>query len=125
MQRAKIELEFIFRASPAIMYKYFIEPALLVRWYCDEVDINGNTFSFFWSGSEEVAELIEQEEDKRLRFHWEDSDEGEYFEIRLSKSPVTGETVLQVTDFCDDDEIKDQEQLWEIQVKRLKQESGG
>lgn len=126
MERVSIELEYIFRASPAILYRFFLEPARLVRWFCDEVDINGNTFTFAWSGSEEVADLVEQEEDARLRFKWEEADdEDEYFEVRLSKSPVTGETILEITDFCDDDEVEDQKQLWDNQMKQLRQETGG
>ena len=26
-------------------------------------------------------------------------------EFRFSKSPVTGETIFEITDFCDDDEV--------------------
>ncbi len=126
MDRVSIELEYIFRASPGILYRFFLEPARLVSWFCDEVDINDNIFTFSWSGSEEVAELVEQEEDARLRFKWEEADnEDEYFEIRFSKSPVTGETILEIMDFCDDDEVEDQKQLWNNQMEQLRHETGG
>ena len=62
--------------------------------------------TFVWSGSEEVAELIDDIEEERLRFKWEDADdEEEYLEFNISKSPVTGETILEITDFCDEDEV--------------------
>lgn len=125
MERVKFDMEFIFRASPNMLYNFFTDPARLVRWFCDEVDISGNTYTFMWSGSEEVAELIESEEDARLRFEWEDGEEDEYYEVRMNKSPVTGETILEVTDFCDDDEVDDQKQLWENQMNMLRQETGG
>ncbi|MEN0046657.1 MAG: START-like domain-containing protein [Bacteroidota bacterium] len=125
MERTKIDLEFIFRASPAILYKFFTDPANLVRWFCDEVDISGTTYTFVWSGSEEVAELIEDEEDARLRFQWEEEDEEEYFEYKMYKSPLTGETILEIQDFCDEDEVNDQQQFWESQIKKLKTATGG
>ena len=126
MERVKINLEFIFRASPKILYQFFTTPSTLIRWFCDEVDIQGDTYTFVWSGSEEVAELIDDIEEERLRFKWEDADdEEEYFEVRFNRSPVTGETILEITDFCDDDEIDDQTQLWESQIARLRQETGG
>jgi uncharacterized protein YndB with AHSA1/START domain len=126
MERVKIDMEYIFRASPAMLYKFFTEPAQLIRWFCDEVDISDGVYTFIWDGSEEVAALVEDEEDTRLRFQWEDADdENEYYEIRMSRSPVTGETILEITDFCDDDEIADQRQLWENQMARLRQEIGG
>ncbi|MEM1327732.1 MAG: START-like domain-containing protein [Bacteroidota bacterium] len=126
MERVKIDMEYIFRASPAMLYKFFTEPAQLIRWFCDEVDIDGNTYTFVWEGSEEVADLIEDEEDSRLRFQWEDADDDdEYYELRMNRSPVTGETILEITDFCDDDEVDDQRQLWDNQMAQLRQEIGG
>lgn len=125
MERTKIDLEFIFRASPAILYKFFTDPANLVRWFCDEVDISGTTYTFSWSGSDEIAELIEDEEDARLRFQWEEEDEEEYFEYKMYKSPLTGETILEIQDFCDEDEVNDQMQFWESQIKKLKTATGG
>jgi len=105
MQRVKLNLEFLFRASPTILYKFFTTPACLIRWFCDEVDIQDDTFTFFWSGYDEVAELVESVENERLKFRWEDADdEDEFLEFRITTSPVTGETILEITDFCDEDE---------------------
>ena len=126
MKRVKIDLEFIFRASPTILYKFLTTPSCLIRWFCDEVDIQGEVFTFVWSGAEEVATMIDDIEDERIRFKWEDAeDDDEYLEFRMRKSPVTNETILEITDYCDEDEIEDQSQLWESQVKVLRQETGG
>ena len=119
-------MEFIFRASPTILYTFLTTPACLVRWFCDEVDIQGTTYTFFWSGSEEVAEILEDIEDERIRFRWlEAESKEEYLEFDISQSPVTGETILVITDFCDKDELEDQKQLWESQMQELKKETGG
>lgn len=125
MKRVQFDMEFIFRASPTILYKFFTTPSCLIRWFCDEVDIEGEIYSFSWDGSVETAEMIDDIEDERIRFHWEDAEEEEYFEIRMNKSPVTGETILEITDFCDDGDQDDQRQLWESQIKVLRQETGG
>ena len=126
MKRVQVNLEFIFRASPTILYRFLTTPSTLIRWFCDEVDITGDVFTFVWEGSEEVAILTDDIEDERLRFKWEDADdEEEYLEFRMTKSPVTGETILEITDYCDEDEVKDTQQLWEAQMKQLKQETGG
>lgn len=125
MKRVSLDLEFIFRASPTILYKFLTTPSCLIRWFCDEVDITKEEYAFVWSGAEELATLIDDIEDERVRFEWEDGEDGEYFEFRMSKSPVTGETILEITDFCDEDEVDDTRQLWESQMKVLKQETGG
>jgi uncharacterized protein YndB with AHSA1/START domain len=125
MERVSIQMEYIFRASPAILYKFLTTPSCLVRWFCDEVDIQDNIYTFLWSGAEEVAEVIEDIEEESIKFHWEESDEGEYLEFKMSRSPVTGETILVITDYCDEDEVEDQKQLWESQIGELKKETGG
>lgn len=126
MQRVSINLEFLFKASPAILYKFLTTPSCLIRWFCDEIDIQGDTFTFVWEGSEEIAELIDDIEEERVRFKWEDADDDEeYLEFRFSRSPVTGETILEITDYCDEDEQDDQRLLWESQIKVLRQETGG
>jgi uncharacterized protein YndB with AHSA1/START domain len=126
MGRVSFEVEFIFRASPAILYKFLTTPSCLVRWFCDGVDINGEVFTFTWAGADENAEMIDDIEEERVRFRWEDAeDENEYLEFRMYKSPVTNETVMEVTDFCDDDEVEDQKALWERQLSELRKATGG
>lgn len=125
MSRVKFDIEFIFRASPAILYKFLTTPSCLVRWFCDEVDIEADVYTFTWEGYDEVAELVDDIEEERLRFVWEDADAGEYLEFRMSKSPVTNETILEITDFADDGETDDQKQLWEAQIQQLRIACGG
>lgn len=126
MKRVKIDLEFIFRASPTILYKFLTTPDCLIRWFCDEADITGETFTFTWSGADEVAELIDDIEDERLKFKWHDADdEAEYLEFRMSKSDITSTSILEITDFCDDDEVEDTRALWESQMKVLQSVTGG
>jgi len=126
MERVSFDMEFIFRASPAILYKFFTTPSCLVRWFCDRVDITGDQFIFEWAGVAENAEMVDDIEEERVRFKWEDAeDENEYLEFRMYKSPVTNETVLEITDFCDEDEVDDQKALWESQISELRKECGG
>jgi uncharacterized protein YndB with AHSA1/START domain len=126
MKRVSFKMEFLFRASPSILYQFFTTPNCLIRWFCDEVDITGEIYTFTWEGADEVAELVEDKENERIKFKWEDADsDDEYLEFKFEKSPVTNETILTLTDYCDDDEVDDQKQLWESQMKQLKQETGG
>ena len=125
MQRVAFQIEFIFRASPTILYRFFTTPSCLVRWFCDGVDIVADEFAFTWDGSEEMATLVDDIEDERVRFTWDEADEGEYFEFRMEVSPVTNETILYVTDYRDEDEVDDQKKLWESQMEMLRRETGG
>lgn len=124
MKRTKLELEFIFRASPTIIYTFLTAPACLVRWFCDAVDINGMEYSFSWNESAETANLTEDIEEEKIHFEWSDKEAGEFLEFRISTSPVTGETILEITDFCDADEVQDYKSLWESQMRILRKEMG-
>lgn len=118
-------MEFIFRASPAVLYRFLTTPECLVRWFCDAVDIQDDVYTFDWQGSEEVAEMIDDIEEERIRFEWEDGEDDEYLEFRMYKSGVTNETVLEITDYADDDEADSQRDYWETQIQNLKKETGG
>jgi len=126
MSRVKIEMEFIFKASPAILHQFLTLPENLVRWFADGVDISDDIYTFTWDGSDETAKLIDDIEEERLRFKWEDSgEESEYYEFRMYKSDITRQTILEITDFCDDDEVKEQKDLWATQVEELRLACGG
>ena len=126
MERVKIEVEYLLRTSPALLYQFFTTPSGLVRWFCHGVDIQGDgIYTFEWSGNEEVAQLTEDVEEELVHFKWLDEGrEDEFLEFKIATSPVTGETILTITDFCDDDEIPEQKELWESQIKTLKKETG-
>ncbi len=126
VKRVRIDLEYIFRASPTIIYNFMTTPACLVRWYCDEVDITNDVYTFYWSGSSEIAYLLDDIEDERVRFEWEDADDpAEYLEFRMYKSDITNETVLEITDFCDADEVQEVKDLWSSLMVELRKECGG
>lgn len=123
-KRTKLQLEYIFKSSPAILFQFLTTPACLVRWFCDEADEQGDFFYFVWNGSVQVAEIIDFIEEERLRLRWEDAEDNEYLEYKIYKSPITEETIMEVTDFCDDNEVKDQTKLWESTIKALKNAMG-
>lgn len=112
-------LEYPVRCSPSILYEFLSTPAGLQEWFADKVDERDNIFSFSWNGSEEKAEILEQEEDKYVRFHWLHAPKDEYFEFRIEKTEITNQTILVIKDFAEKSEIKDQSRLWEYQVKDL------
>jgi hypothetical protein len=112
-------LEYPVRCSPTILYEFLSTPSGLGEWFAEKVDERDGIFYFFWNGSDEQAEVVEQEELKYIRFHWLHAPPEEYFEFRIEKTEITNQTVLVIKDFAEKGEIKDQSQLWEYQVKDL------
>jgi len=126
MDRESFELEFIFKASPAMLYNFIGSSEGLVRWFCDAADVNKEKYDFYWEGTKESAKLVEFEEDHFLMFKWDESEfEEEFLEFEMYKSPITNETILKITDFSDADEVDDQIELWESQIDELRKATGG
>lgn len=125
MERVKFTMEFLFRASPAILYQFLTTPSCLIRWFCDGVDIQGDTYMFFWNDAAQAAEMIDDIEEELIRFRWADAEnEQEFLEFKISTAPITDDTILEITDFSDADEEEDQKLLWEAQMERLRKEMG-
>ena len=118
-------MEFVFKASPNILFNFLTTPSGLSQWFAEGVDIVDDTYIFEWSGVKEQAKCLEKIEPDVAKFRWEDSEEDEYFLFQLEKSEVTGDTILFVTDFAADYELDDQKMLWENQVADLMKRVGG
>ena len=118
-KKVKFTLEYPVRCSPVILYQFLATPSGLQEWFADNVDEKDGLFSFTWNGATEEAELVESEENKRVRYQWTENDDSEFFEFGIDKSEVTGQTILLITDFADKKDVKDQSRLWESQVKDL------
>ncbi len=113
-------LEFPVRSSPAILFEFLATASGLQEWFADKVDEWENVFSFSWNGgTPDKAEILDQEENKFIRFRWLHSEKNEYFEFCIEKTEISNQTVLIIKDFAEKNEIKDQSQLWGYQIKEL------
>lgn len=119
------EMEFVFKASPNILFSFLTTPSGLTQWFADSVTIKDDVYTFEWSGSEERAVCLEKHEPNLVKFKWEESGDGEYFQFRIGQSEVTGDTILYVADFAEDVELDDQKMLWENQIADLQKRVGG
>ncbi|MEO6818389.1 MAG: START-like domain-containing protein [Ginsengibacter sp.] len=124
-KKIQYTVEYPVRCSPNILYEFLSTSSGLQEWFADEVSDSDGEFTFSWSGSSERAEVLDKEENKFIRFHWEDAPAGEFFEFSITKSEITNQTILIINDFAEKKDITDQSQLWESQVKDLFHRIGG
>ncbi len=125
MTKKPYQMEYVFKASPNILFGFLTTPSGLSQWFADHVDTKGDTYIFQWSGTEERANCVDKIEPEVVRYRWEDSDDSEYFEFKIEKSEVTGDTILYITDFAADYELDDNKLLWDNQVQELYKRIGG
>ncbi|MFT4523806.1 MAG: hypothetical protein ACI8ZN_002762 [Bacteroidia bacterium] len=124
MSRIKLELEFLVKSSPNILYNYISTPSGLTNWFADDVNVKGKNYSFYWEGEETLAELLKKVNGKFIRFKWADTEDDEYFEMEIRKDELTGDIALVVTDYADDDDIEETSLLWESQIQDLRNALG-
>jgi len=122
----KFELEFIVQVSPSLLYQYIATPSGMSEWFADNVNSRGEYFRFIWDGTEEKAKIIKRIGEERARFQWDyDEDTKKYFELRIEVDEITKDVSLMVTDFGDDeDEVEEQQMFWENQISELKKVLG-
>lgn len=119
----KIQLEYIFKASPQVLYNRLSNASGLSEWFADNVIIKGKEYIFVWDGSEQGAEILQQKSNEYVRFRWLEDDEN-YFEFRIAKDELTGDVSLIITDFVEEEDKQDTIELWNSQVAELKHALG-
>lgn len=124
MARKKFSNEYIIRSSPSILFEFLTQTSNLAQWFSDYCDSQGDIYIFGWNGSFQRARQVECIEDESVKYHWEDSNKDEFFSFRVYKSEIANDTVLEITDFAEAKEIKEQTFLWDKQVEDLKHALG-
>ena len=125
-EKIKFQAEIPVKTSVGILYDMMTTPSGLSDWFCDDVNIDGDVFTFFWDGSEEKAELIRASKNEFVRYKWlEDEDPNSYFELAIKIDGITKDVAVVVTDFADDEEeVEENTLLWTSQINDLKRVIG-
>jgi uncharacterized protein YndB with AHSA1/START domain len=126
MNKVRIDLEYIIKTSPTILFNCLSTPSGLSEWFSDDVNIKDDRYTFFWDGSEETAILKTVRKSESVKFQWED-DEGEdyFFEMTIRIDDLTKDVALLVTDFADEGEEDEIQLMWDNNIDNLKKAIGG
>ena len=118
---ARIELEYLLKTSPGILFNRLATPSGLSEWFADNVNVKGKIFTFIWEGSEQQAEQTLKKENKMVRFQWLDEGmEDMWFELNIDVDELTGDVALLITDHVEPGDKEDSIELWDQQVDVLK-----
>jgi uncharacterized protein YndB with AHSA1/START domain len=120
--RLKYELEYTLNCSPKVLFSRLSTPEGLCEWFADDVNVNGDIFTFFWKKSEMKARLVAMKENRFVRFEWLDTndEESNFFEFRINIEELSGSLALIITDFAEEEEKADAVSLWDTQITDLK-----
>ncbi len=127
MKKEKIHIEYLLSAtSKNIIWGAISTPSGLENWFADKVNAEDKTFTFTWAKTEKrVAEVTNFRVNSFIRFHWLDDEEPKtYFEFKMNFNELTGDYMLEITDFAEPDEKEDLVELWNSQVETLRRANG-
>jgi len=127
MKKEKIHIEYLLTAtSRNIIWGAISTPSGLENWFANKVDAQDKIYTFTWGKTEKrEAEVINYRANSFIRFHWMDDDEPKsYFEFKMNYNELTGDYVLEITDYAEPDEVEDQIELWNSQVETMRRTNG-
>ncbi|MBX2981871.1 MAG: hypothetical protein KF843_04330 [Flavobacteriales bacterium] len=120
--KQRYRLEFYLNASVASLYEHISTPSGFSKWFCDDLNVMDNMYTFNWGQETEVAECIGERFGEYIRFRWVDDideDPAAYFEFRIRIDGMTNETCLEVTDHAWPKDLEEDQALWESQIQTL------
>lgn len=125
MEHIKYKMEFDMKSTPvAILWDYISTENGLKQWFADNVKIKDKEYSFIWKGYSQEAKVVGMRKGLAIKLQWLDSPSRTYFEMRILTSEMTDNTVLQITDFSEEDEMDESQDLWRSQIDTLRRVIG-
>ena len=125
---SRIDLEFTINTSSNLLFNRLSTPSGLSEWFADDVNVEGDVFTFFWDKEPSKAQLLSIKENKLVRFRWINDDYSYdpdcFFEFRISIHELTGELALNVTELLNEEDCEDTISLWNYQIGELKRQLG-
>lgn len=126
IMKVKFELEYTLNSSPKVLFSRLSTAEGLSEWFADDVQVNGDIFSFIWDEVEHRAQLAILKDNNLVKFKWagDENEDEKYFEFRLNIDELTGDVALIITDFAEEGEKDDSIHLWDTQIAELKKVLG-
>ncbi len=131
MEANKISLERELRSKSAnIIWPLISTPAGLGKWMADEVKYEDGAFTFTWGNvwswhETRTAMMLEKKDYDYIRLRWsEDEYRDTYFELRMSRSDITGDYILLITDYAPDGDTDTLIDIWDANMAKLHRSTG-
>jgi len=129
--KTRFVVEYPINASPKILFPYLATASGLSQWFCDDVRyVEGQRLNFIWDNDNHYAEISGQRLNRAVRFVFLDEQrqpvaDANFLEFTLDSSQVTDEVYLRVIDYSASLDAREQHEMWEGLVSKLREQVGG
>ncbi len=125
MAKEKFTLEYDMRSTPvSMLWSYIATANGLKEWFADDAKMDGKEVVLIWNGVEQGLSIVGLRTEKYIRYRWSEDTDKTYFELRITTSELTGNSVLCVTDFAEPEELQEAKDLWNYQMETLQRQLG-
>ena len=131
MGKHKFVTEFEINASRKMLYPYIYSPGGLSQWFAEDVNVNeDNIYNIIWDGEDHFARIAAHRTNSFVKFEFlpsgeEETSERSYLEFKLERNELTQTVFLRITDFSENEDDEETQELWESMVNVLKETVGG
>ncbi|MBQ7420639.1 MAG: hypothetical protein IJV27_00605 [Prevotella sp.] len=131
MKKQKLSLEYELKSnSENIIWSLISTESGLNKWLADVVEADDDSLTFTWGDPMKehetrratVEELVKG---SHIRLRWDDDEDKEAFwEIKMVKSDLTNDYLLEITDFAWADEEDSLRDIWNQNYEQLHRNTG-
>ncbi len=114
-----------------MLYPYLNTPGGLSQWFADDVTVDEDkVFNFIWDQEDHKAKMATFKTNSSVKYQFigengHDDEDAGYVEFKLEQSELTQSVFLRITDYSDNDDEEELEDLWEGLVTNLREIVGG
>ncbi len=120
MTKEKYQIEYDMMSTPvAMLWSYIATPNGLKEWFADDVQFIGKKAVFDWNGDKQEVSILSMRQEKCVRYHWMEDTDKTFFELKVSVSEFSDNTILTITDFSEPSEMEEAKNLWNYQIEKL------
>ena len=129
--KRRFEMEYPINASPRLLFPYLSSASGLSQWFCDDVRLDpDHRLNMVWDKQNHYAEIALQRPGRSIRYVFLDErkqplNDANYLDFSLEYSKITDSVFLRVTDYSDHGDDKEQQELWDSLVGKLREQVGG
>ncbi|MCC2544903.1 ATPase [Hymenobacter sp. BT175] len=132
LTRAKhrFTVEYPVNASPKILYPYLASASGLSQWFCQDVRLDeDHRFNFIWDNQSHFAEVSSHRTNRSVRFVFLDANkrsvsDANYLDFTIEESQLTQEVYLKVTDYSEETDDIELQEMWDSLIVRLRELMG-
>lgn len=131
MNKQRFNTEYELQSNvESIIWTLISTPSGLQKWIADRVEGHDLSMTFTWGDPDREHEtrsatITQMVRNTLIRLRWDDEVNPEAFwEIRMAKSDLTNDYVLEITDYALPEDLDDLKDIWQQNFEELHRNTG-